>query len=73
MPKSFVLSPERLRLNVSSQLDLCKATDGRRTVRWPANAFFRGVGARPGAEPFYRTSADSDKLITPPYGLRLRT
>jgi hypothetical protein len=26
MPKSFELPPERLRLNVSSHLDLCKAT-----------------------------------------------
>lgn len=73
MPESFVLPPERFRLNVSSQLNLCKATDGRRTVRWPANAFFRGVSATPDAEPFYRTYADSDRLTTPPYGLRLRT
>jgi hypothetical protein len=73
MPKSFVRLPGRLRLNVSSQLDLRKATDGRQTVCGPANAFFRGAGAIPGAEPFYRTYSDSDKLITPPYGLRLRT
>ncbi len=41
MPKPFVLLPRGLRLNASSQLDPCKATDGRRTVCWPANAFFR--------------------------------
>jgi hypothetical protein len=39
--KIICAAARRLRLNLSSQLDLCKATDGRRTTCWAANAFFR--------------------------------
>jgi hypothetical protein len=46
MPKSSVLPPGRLRLNVSSQLDLCKAMDGRQTVCGPGEMRSSGVPVR---------------------------
>jgi len=51
-------------------LSLIFARNGRQANGLLAGkCVFRGAGARPGAEPLYRTYVDSDKLITPPYGL----